>query len=238
MCVLHRVFNGICIPYNGEDLVWHPVTPSMSSMGYQSPDASQNVELKRGNIGSFFKAKTSSKAGTATTKSPASAINSAERRSTASEENAAGNHTEVKAKVEASQQARLSTSGAHQSSADAVIETAGNGRQPGSSGTASIQASQDTALANAQNDAKVNLDSSIVDPVNDEDSKVEVTTDDVLNTDDAGGIGRCRELDVSCWPPMRLYIVKHWGVYALCLDDRLPWLHRLACTWSTQHMFT
>ncbi|KAL0020070.1 hypothetical protein WJX79_002941 [Trebouxia sp. C0005] len=50
-----KVFNSICTPYNGEDLVWHPVSPSMSSMSYQSPDASQNVELKKGNIASFFK---------------------------------------------------------------------------------------------------------------------------------------------------------------------------------------
>lgn len=58
-----KLFSTICTPYNGEDLVWHPVTPSMSSMSYQSADASK--EMKRPNIASFFLA--ANKAGTANT---------------------------------------------------------------------------------------------------------------------------------------------------------------------------
>ena len=52
-----RLMHSICAPYNGEDLVWHPVTPSMSSLSYQFADASKNI--KRPNIASFFSPKAS-----------------------------------------------------------------------------------------------------------------------------------------------------------------------------------
>ncbi|GAB4816659.1 hypothetical protein N2152v2_003705 [Parachlorella kessleri] len=39
-------------PYDGEDLVWHPVTRSMSSISFQSPEASK--ELVKPSVSSFF----------------------------------------------------------------------------------------------------------------------------------------------------------------------------------------
>ena len=45
----------ICAPYNGEDLVWHPVTPSMSKTSFQGPECCK--PLKRKSITTFFKPK-------------------------------------------------------------------------------------------------------------------------------------------------------------------------------------
>lgn len=45
----------ICEPYNGEDLVWHPVTPSMSKSSFQGPECCK--PLKRKSIATFFKPK-------------------------------------------------------------------------------------------------------------------------------------------------------------------------------------
>ena len=45
----------ICEPYNGEDLVWHPVTPSMSKISFQGPECCK--PLKRKSIATFFKPK-------------------------------------------------------------------------------------------------------------------------------------------------------------------------------------
>jgi hypothetical protein len=49
------VYNQLCTPYNGEDLVWHPVTPAMGKTDFQGPDCSK--PLKRPNIAAFFKPK-------------------------------------------------------------------------------------------------------------------------------------------------------------------------------------
>ena len=43
-------------PYNGEDLQWHPVTPSMSKISFQGPECSK--PLKRKSITTFFQPKT------------------------------------------------------------------------------------------------------------------------------------------------------------------------------------
>ena len=48
-----RVYGQLCTPYNGEDLIWHPVAPAMSRMDYQEPDCSK--PLKRQSIAKFFK---------------------------------------------------------------------------------------------------------------------------------------------------------------------------------------
>ena len=45
----------ICEPYNGEDLVWHPVTPAMSKTSFQGPECCK--PLKRKSIATFFKPK-------------------------------------------------------------------------------------------------------------------------------------------------------------------------------------
>ena len=45
----------ICEPYDGEDLIWHPVTPSMSKTSFQGPECCK--PLKRKSITTFFKPK-------------------------------------------------------------------------------------------------------------------------------------------------------------------------------------
>lgn len=45
----------ICEPYNGEELQWHPVTPSMGKASFQGPECCK--PLKRKNIAAFFKPK-------------------------------------------------------------------------------------------------------------------------------------------------------------------------------------
>lgn len=50
-----RKYWKLCLPYNEEDLQWHPVDPQMSKPHFQGPDCSK--PLKRPNIANFFKAK-------------------------------------------------------------------------------------------------------------------------------------------------------------------------------------
>ena len=56
-----REFAKICQPYNGEDLQWHPVTPSMSKTSFQGPECCK--PLKRKSIATFFKPKAAPGAG-------------------------------------------------------------------------------------------------------------------------------------------------------------------------------
>lgn len=54
LCWPHaRVYGQLCTPYNGDDLIWHPVALAMSRMDYQEPDCSK--PLKRQSIAKFFK---------------------------------------------------------------------------------------------------------------------------------------------------------------------------------------
>lgn len=171
--ILCRMFDAICTPYNGEDLVWHPVTPSMSSMAYQSPDASQNVELKKGNIASFFKpqsgkksAKPAVRSGAQTTDvgadTPALQVTSTSR--------------EVPPNVKAEPASQQSQTA--QISSDAL---------PMSGGTQS-QHMLSSQQCNADKSSEASAEGGIVDLVKD-DHRPEAAADDILNTDDAGGIG-------------------------------------------------
>ena len=47
------VVSKLCVPYNGEDLSWHPVTHAMSKLGFEGPECCKDTR-KRG-IGAFFK---------------------------------------------------------------------------------------------------------------------------------------------------------------------------------------
>lgn len=47
-----RAWFGLCGPYTGEDLVWHPVTPDMGSPKVQGPDCC--APLKRMTVDQFF----------------------------------------------------------------------------------------------------------------------------------------------------------------------------------------
>ncbi|KAL3148685.1 hypothetical protein ABBQ38_014100 [Trebouxia sp. C0009 RCD-2024] len=165
-----KVFNTICTPYNGDNLVWHPVTPSMSHLSYQLPDASQNVEQKRGNIASFFKA--GAKAKTA----KASGSTSAPQASTQAEQKIAADVTDAHhARLDASSASELATGapdypGKHDQHQDGDC---GHG--------ASSQPSDRHELAGGHTEPEGKLEGNHV-------VKEEPTEGDVLNTDDAGGI--------------------------------------------------
>lgn len=165
-----KVYNTICTPYNGEDLVWHPVTPSMSSLSYQSPDASQNVEQKRGNIASFFKAANAKTA-------KASGSTSAPHASTQAKQGVAADATDAcQARLNASSASELATGapgypGKHDEcqDGDAGHETR-------------IQPPDRHHSAGGHTEPEVvKLEGNHV-------AKEEPAEGDVLNTDDAGGI--------------------------------------------------
>ncbi len=61
------------MPYKGSGLGWHPVTSSMTSMGYQAPDACADVRQRKGSISSFFTAVAKPAAGAAGGGKPAPA---------------------------------------------------------------------------------------------------------------------------------------------------------------------
>ncbi|KAA6417905.1 MAG: hypothetical protein FRX49_12138 [Trebouxia sp. A1-2] len=178
-----KVFNSICTPYNGEDLVWHPVSPSMSSMSYQSPDASQNVELKKGNIASFFK--TASKRDA----KPATQTADTESGKAALQQDTARRVTPVAIKAEpaVSQSAHLSTAeGSKTSAAEANVDS-GQGSMPSYQEMQQMQSGQSEGQSNMHNDADVKVEDGVIDLAKDE-GNLEATSNDVLNTDDAGGI--------------------------------------------------
>ena len=182
MCVcLHRVFNSICTPYNGEDLVWHPVSPSMSSMSYQAPDASQNVEIKKGNIASFFKTTTKRDAKPATTTADTKA---ALQQDAASRVTSSG----IKAEPAVSQLAHFSTAEASKTSAAEAVVDLGQASMPSYKEMQQTQSGQSEGQRNAHNSADVKVGDGVIDLAKDE-GNPEATSDDVLNTDDAGGIG-------------------------------------------------
>ncbi|KAL0044513.1 hypothetical protein WJX82_010311 [Trebouxia sp. C0006] len=152
-----KVFNSICTPYNGEDLVWHPVSPSMSSMGYQSPDASQNVELKKGNIASFFKTTTKRDA------KPATQTADTKRGKAALQQDAAS---------------RVTSSGIK---AEPAVSTLRYKEMQ------QMHSGQSERQSNTHYDADVKVEDSVIDLAKDE-GNPEATSNDILNTDDAGGI--------------------------------------------------
>lgn len=171
---LCRVFNNICTPYNGEDLVWHPVTPSMSSLSYQSSDASQNVELKRGNIASFFKPGASSKTAKASGSTSVPGITSSPHSSTQGQAAAVHAKDGRHARPDASSASELATEahdfpGKHDECPDTGIQ---HGQPPSGH-----------HLAGSQPEPGVTR------PAGNHVVKEEPAEGDVLNTDDAGGIG-------------------------------------------------
>ena len=184
--------HSICAPYNGQDLVWHPVTPSMSNMSYQSADASKNI--KRPNIASFFNTK-ASKSQTpstvkpdASTKSPKSSI----KASTTKPEAAQSPRVSVKPEHDAIQEASATKSAAPSQAAmqpqqqevdikeEAVkAEPSGDVQQvqfPAADGTQDLVAVADPA------------------------STTETPEDVALNPDDGGGMGKtlCESLALLC----------------------------------------
>lgn len=179
-----RVFNSICTPYNGEDLVWHPVSPSMSSMSYQSPDASQNVELKKGNIASFFKTASKRDAKFATQTADTESGKAALQQDTARRVTPVA----IKAEPAVSQSAHLSTAeGSKTSAAEANVDS-GQGSMPSYQEMQQMQSGQSEGQSNTHNDADVKVEDGVIDLAKDE-GNLEATSNDVLNTDDAGGIG-------------------------------------------------
>ena len=185
MCAyVHRVFNSICTPYNGEDLVWHPVSPSMSSMGYQSPDASQNVELKKGNIASFFKTTTKRDA------KPATQTADTKRGKAALQQDAASRVTSsgIKAEPAVSQLAHYSTAEASKSSAAEANVDLGQVSTLRYKEMQQMHSGQSERQSNTHYDADVKVEDSVIDLAKDE-GNPEATSNDILNTDDAGGIG-------------------------------------------------
>ena len=177
MGMLYRVFNNICSPYNGEDLVWHPVTPSMSSMSYQSPDASQDVLQKKGNISSFFKPSINSlKPGA---KSPV--VSSCGKPAATAQTSA-----EVKADAVVGEQSRDEVSEARQSPGDA---SAGPADQQEPAVTHVMQPGRHAEQATSSEHPQTQVEDNVVDLVENEEGKAEKTDSDILNTDDAGGIG-------------------------------------------------
>ena len=177
MGMLYRVFNNICSPYNGEDLVWHPVTPSMSSMSYQSPDASQDVLQKKGNISSFFKPSINSlKPGA---KSPV--VSSCGKLAATAQTSA-----EVKADAAVNEQSRDEVSEARQSSGDA---SAGPADQQEPAVIHVMQPGRHAEQATSSEHPRTQVEDNVVDLVENEEGKTEKTDSDILNTDDAGGIG-------------------------------------------------
>ncbi|DBB14512.1 TPA: hypothetical protein ACH3X3_004793 [Trebouxia sp. C0006] len=178
-----KVFNSICTPYNGEDLVWHPVSPSMSSMGYQSPDASQNVELKKGNIASFFKTTTKRDA------KPATQTADTKRGKAALQQDAASRVTSsgIKAEPAVSQLAHYSTAEASKSSAAEANVDLGQVSTLRYKEMQQMHSGQSERQSNTHYDADVKVEDSVIDLAKDE-GNPEATSNDILNTDDAGGI--------------------------------------------------
>ena len=164
----------------------------MSSISYQSPDVSQNVELKKGNIASFFKGAANAKAAKGSAHTSAARIKSVPHDST-SEQTAAA----VKPEVTDGPHAGLNTSTANLASElatgihglqskhdDSQVGTTGHGKQlqphsgPQSAGLPTMP-------------EVIDLAGNTVD-------KEEAAEGDVLNTDDAGGIGALLSLACKC----------------------------------------
>ena len=156
----------------------------MSSMSYQSPDASQNVELKKGNIASFFKTTTKSDA------KPATQTADTKRGKAALQQDAASRLTPlgIKAEPAVSQSAHLSTAEASKSSAAEANTDVGHMLMPSYTEMQQMQSGQSEGQSNAHNDADVKVENGVTNLAKDE-GNLEATSDDVLNTDDAGGIG-------------------------------------------------
>ena len=169
------MFDQLCVPYNGEDLVWHPVTPSMSSMSYQSADASQNMELKKGNIASFFKGASvkAAKSGAKKTTSGSSKQSPTTHAQRLQEQPAAA----MKTDVANNHRVRLDTSNA-KSAADLASDAHGD-----------RQHMEQSDLHSAINQAKSHIKAEVIDLAGADTGKAKAEEGDVLNTDDAGGIG-------------------------------------------------
>ena len=165
----------------------------MSSMSYQSPDASQNVELKRGNIASFFKTGAGAQTAKASDSTSASAdIKSEPHTSTHGEQGPFA----VKPDVTDGKHTRLNPA------SDLATGTHGHqGKPDKSQGAGQGEFSQpQSSHQSAGLPTIIGLADNNVD-------KEEPAEGDVLNTDDAGGIGALYLLHVSA---CTLHIVLHF----------------------------
>lgn len=192
----------MCAPYNGEDLVWHPVTPSMSSMSYQSPDASQNVELKKGNIASFFKTGASAKTSKASNNISAAADIKSEPHAASQAEQQA---PRAKPDVTDGDHARLRASTANPPS-DLATGTLGQYDKSQEGGTGQGEYGHPQS---SHQSAGLTTTPEVVDSADNSACKEEPAEGDVLNTDDAGGIGALYVLHISAFGQFPLLLANN-----------------------------
>ena len=140
----------------------------MSSLSYQSPDASQNVEQKRGNIASFFKTGAKAAKACGSTSAPQASAQ-------------AGQGTAASAKD--AHQARLDAPSASESATGAHGHPGKQDDSPDGGIGKRSQPPSEHHSAGVDTEPKVaKLEDNPV-------AKEEPAEGDVLNTDDAGGIG-------------------------------------------------
>ena len=172
----------------------------MSSMSYQSPDASQNVELKKGNIASFFKSGDSAKTAKASTRTLAAAdIKSEPHASSQAEQRA----NAIKADVTGDDHARLRASSAHLAGKLATDTLDHQGKHDEAQGGSTGQRQPQSSHQSADQTTAPEVNG----PVHDVD-KEEPAEDDVLNTDDAGGIGALYLQHVNAFVQFPLYFAR------------------------------
>lgn len=153
----------------------------MSSMSYQSPDASQNVELKKGNIASFFKSASAKTAKASTNPSAAADIKSEPHVSTLRAD-------KVKPDVADGDHAGFRASSANLASDFATGNLGHQGKHDESQedGTGQQEHSQPQS---SHQSAGLLTAPEVNDPADNSADKQKPAEGDVLNTDDAGGIG-------------------------------------------------
>ena len=165
----------------------------MSSMSYQSPDASQNMELKKGNIASFFKSGPSAKTAKVSVKTPAAGIETVPCASTEAQQEIAtvkpdvtdGNHACLNASSAASGSELRTGTTCHQDKHD-KCEEGDTGQQ------------QHSQPPHIHQTAGPSIMPEGTDPADGKVYKEEPAEGDVLNTDDAGGIGALFLLHPEC----------------------------------------
>lgn len=172
----------------------------MSSMSYQSPDASQNVELKKGNIASFFKSGASAKTATAATKTPAAGVQIAPHASTQAQQETGT----VMPDVTDGHHACLYAFSAN-SASEVVTGTDCHQGKHDKSGDGDTEQQQHSQPQNTHQTAGPSIIPEGADPADSKVVKDEPAEGDVLNTDDAGGIGALYLLHCECLSNPSLY---------------------------------
>lgn len=156
----------------------------MSSISYQSPDASQNVELKRGNIASFFNSGASAKTAKASPEATAAGIKTAHRAATEAQQEIAT----VKPDVTEGHHACLDASSANLAS-ELAPSTCCHQDKHDKSEEGDRGQQQNSQPQSIHQTAAPSIRLEGTDPADNKADKEEPAEGDVLNTDDAGGIG-------------------------------------------------